>query len=275
MPCYQQNQAPANLVNSGVGSFATEAECLEACKEGACCDGTTCSVKPQCQCDAEAGEVFKGVGTVCGCGAYPESLDVEVTFDNFVKQPDTNFSSWPFIWPAITEGCMDSLAESLGSRSGIYTLAVAGPVFPNLGYYSLRQTTNYGEYSCQRTSASGQPFVSTRTKRDDLNLIVDLRYCAYARFGVTVEGDASECDLTTDPLYYPPTTGFFSTQASSANVAFTLVDTCEAFSGSEARAAGVPIFGDRCPPSDSFPGNPTIPIAYVDITVRVLQNPLP
>lgn len=32
---------------------------------GACCNGTTCSVKPQSQCDASAGEVFKGVGTFC------------------------------------------------------------------------------------------------------------------------------------------------------------------------------------------------------------------
>jgi hypothetical protein len=31
---------------------------------GACCEGTTCSVKPQCQCQG-AGKVFKGVGTVC------------------------------------------------------------------------------------------------------------------------------------------------------------------------------------------------------------------
>lgn len=44
--------------------YATEAECNQACKEGACCEGTTCSVKPQCQCQG-TGKVFKGVGTVC------------------------------------------------------------------------------------------------------------------------------------------------------------------------------------------------------------------
>jgi hypothetical protein len=44
--------------------FATEAECNQACKEGACCEGTTCSVKPQCQCQG-AGRVFRGVGTTC------------------------------------------------------------------------------------------------------------------------------------------------------------------------------------------------------------------
>jgi hypothetical protein len=53
--------------NGGPGirpTYATEAACLEACKEGACCEGTTCSVKPQCQCQG-AGKTFNGVGTVC------------------------------------------------------------------------------------------------------------------------------------------------------------------------------------------------------------------
>jgi hypothetical protein len=31
---------------------------------GACCEGTTCSVKPQCQCQG-TGKTFKGVGTTC------------------------------------------------------------------------------------------------------------------------------------------------------------------------------------------------------------------
>lgn len=60
------------------GPYATEAECLQACKEGACCEGTTCSVKPQCQCQG-TGKVFKGVGTVCasvscGCCGNGEQL---------------------------------------------------------------------------------------------------------------------------------------------------------------------------------------------------------
>ena len=65
MPCYKADEQPTGWIQKSTGAFATEAECLEACKEGACCNGTTCSVKPQCQCDAAAGEVFKGVGTVC------------------------------------------------------------------------------------------------------------------------------------------------------------------------------------------------------------------
>jgi hypothetical protein len=74
MPCSQQNSAPS----PGAVSYATEADCLNACKEGACCEGTTCSVKPQCQCQG-AGKVFKGVGTTCspnpcGCCGNDESL---------------------------------------------------------------------------------------------------------------------------------------------------------------------------------------------------------
>lgn len=42
----------------------TEADCLKACKQGACCDGVTCTVKPECQCQG-AGQEFKGVGTLC------------------------------------------------------------------------------------------------------------------------------------------------------------------------------------------------------------------
>jgi hypothetical protein len=48
--------------------FRTEAECNEACREGACCEGATCTVKPQCQCQG-TGKTFKGVGTTCADGA--------------------------------------------------------------------------------------------------------------------------------------------------------------------------------------------------------------
>lgn len=66
MTCYQTSsaqQAPATSPR-----YRTQAECLQACKEGACCETvngvTTCSVKPQCQCQG-AGKTFKGVGTTC------------------------------------------------------------------------------------------------------------------------------------------------------------------------------------------------------------------
>jgi hypothetical protein len=64
MPCYQSTNLPSGVTTTGRTSYRTEADCLNACKEGACCEGTTCSVKPACQCQG-TGQVFKGVGTVC------------------------------------------------------------------------------------------------------------------------------------------------------------------------------------------------------------------
>ena len=64
MPCYQPNNFPPGFTATGRTGYATEADCNNACQEGACCEGTTCSVKPQCQCQG-TGKVFKGVGTTC------------------------------------------------------------------------------------------------------------------------------------------------------------------------------------------------------------------
>jgi len=64
MPCYQSPNLPSGFTTTGRTGYRTEAECVNACREGACCEGTSCSVKPQCQCQG-AGKVFKGVGTVC------------------------------------------------------------------------------------------------------------------------------------------------------------------------------------------------------------------
>lgn len=55
MPCYQSTNLPGGVTTTGRTSYTTEAECLQACKEGACCEGTTCTVKPQCQCQCTTG----------------------------------------------------------------------------------------------------------------------------------------------------------------------------------------------------------------------------
>jgi hypothetical protein len=60
-------------------------------QKGACCEGTTCTVKPQCQCQGTE-QTFKGVGTTCtpnpclcctGGRAEPSSLLVEITAVEF------------------------------------------------------------------------------------------------------------------------------------------------------------------------------------------------
>jgi hypothetical protein len=78
MACYKATTLPSGVTTTGRTSYATEAECNQACKEGACCEGTTCTVKPACQCQG-AGKAFKGVGTVCtpnpcGCCGNGESI---------------------------------------------------------------------------------------------------------------------------------------------------------------------------------------------------------
>ena len=67
MACYKATTLPSGVTTTGRTSYRTEADCLNACKEGACCEGTLCTVKPACQCQG-AGKVFKGVGTTCEAG---------------------------------------------------------------------------------------------------------------------------------------------------------------------------------------------------------------
>jgi N-acetylmuramic acid 6-phosphate (MurNAc-6-P) etherase len=73
MACYQTSSLPSGISAAGRTPYKTQAECLQACKEGACCEGTACTVKPQCQCQG-AGKTFMGVGTVCSpspCNPLP------------------------------------------------------------------------------------------------------------------------------------------------------------------------------------------------------------
>ena len=68
MPCRQVStyNGTTGSGKTGGGGHATEADCLNACKEGACCEGTTCTVKPQCQCQCTS-------GSCCG----PDTITVD------------------------------------------------------------------------------------------------------------------------------------------------------------------------------------------------------
>jgi hypothetical protein len=66
MPCYQSTSLPRGFPTTGRTSYKTEAECNQACKEGACCEGTTCTVKPQCQCVCKS-------GSCCGPDTFTNS----------------------------------------------------------------------------------------------------------------------------------------------------------------------------------------------------------
>jgi len=93
MPCFKAGTIGTGAKQAvSTGPFATEAECNNACKEGACCESTTCSVKPQCQCQG-TGQVFKGVGTVCSpnpcdpcataCGGAPSPTTLTATISGY------------------------------------------------------------------------------------------------------------------------------------------------------------------------------------------------
>lgn len=98
------SEAPAP---EGAATYATEGDCTSACGEGACCEGTTCTVKPQCQCQG-AGKVFQGIGTTCSpnpcipCGcASDEGLEtvtsavIDVSFSGFAATQRYGTSSNP------------------------------------------------------------------------------------------------------------------------------------------------------------------------------------
>jgi hypothetical protein len=72
MPC-TQSATNAGGAPAFSGPFTTEADCINRCAEGACCDGTACTVRRQCEC-LKLGHVFQGVGTTCSpnpCGPAP------------------------------------------------------------------------------------------------------------------------------------------------------------------------------------------------------------
>jgi hypothetical protein len=66
MPCYQSTSLPSGVTTTGRTSYTTEADCNQACREGACCEGTTCTVKPQCQCKCAS-------GSCCGPDTFTNS----------------------------------------------------------------------------------------------------------------------------------------------------------------------------------------------------------
>lgn len=118
MPCYQSTNVPVNLSTAGSTSYATEAECLQACKEGACCEGTTCSVKPQCQCQG-TGKVFKGVGTTC----EPETCLCKCSSENNAVPPAHLYATITGGSPWDGTYVLDRLSNSPGVTSNCYTQA--------------------------------------------------------------------------------------------------------------------------------------------------------
>lgn len=163
MPCYQSTNLPSGFLTTGRTSYKTEAECNQACKQGACCEGTTCSVKPQCRCQG-AGKTFKGVGTTCspnpcGCCGGGESIAGK-TVTVYVSTDSMPVARWcAGRWvdadgfPQLYVQCPDGQTY-FGCRS---TKACANPV---AGYWVDTATTGvsatYSSNEAATTCNSGQ-----------------------------------------------------------------------------------------------------------------------
>lgn len=124
MACFQQKDVQRlNIYPPALGAtYATEAECNQACQEGACCEGTTCTVKPACQCQG-AGKTFKGVGTTC-TGLCDQCLGVQskcycYCTSNGGKVP--RFVNVTLLWAWATDrsDCSETITKSVTlSRMG-------------------------------------------------------------------------------------------------------------------------------------------------------------
>ena len=126
---------------SGVG-YRTELECQQACGEGACCNGTTCTVKPQCQCDAAAGFGFQGVGTTCSpnpCNIGACCVGASCS-QRSEEQCVAGFNVGSFFNPQIVSGAF--VGDNIPCDPN--------PCCPTCDPYILNQATNRYSGSCCR-----------------------------------------------------------------------------------------------------------------------------
>lgn len=134
MPCSQLNSAPS----PGAVSYATEADCLQACKEGACCESNgTCNVRPQCQCQG-AGQTFKGVGTVCSPNPCCRDSTGTPCFDVS-----------PFPYPQVLYLTFQNTGSKTLNRTFTLTLSDDNSIAPaGLKYVFASTPVRVGEFPC-------------------------------------------------------------------------------------------------------------------------------
>lgn len=135
MPCQKSStfSAPfsgqARSVQATSGPFATEAECNQACREGACCEGTTCTVKPACQCQCTTGRC-------CGPDTTTAGGTTWKTCRNETKaQCDARGGVFQCGVSCTTGVIGDAAGSTAGSvcLNGTGDVANAGPVFKGVG----------------------------------------------------------------------------------------------------------------------------------------------
>jgi hypothetical protein len=211
MPCLQSSTPPAGSPLSGQtpasGGYATEADCLQACKEGACCEGTTCTVKPQCQCQG-AGKVFKGVGTVCEsikgaccdgdeckivseCECQPSPQKTWLGSGRTCESSQCPKCGWIWKLPSVVtvrlSNCIDNAHNTdFSSMNGTYLLPIDSTVRP--GGFG-RQVNHIGGFATYKyVPAAGKQVVAII----DCNANGRVRYSAFAgtQYIYGVDGNA-------------------------------------------------------------------------------------
>lgn len=195
MPCYQPSSLPSGVTTTGRTGYVTEAQCNQACQEGACCEVTTCSVKPQCQCQG-TGKTFKGVGTVCTPNpcCCPNVATVSVTISNFESSDEFPRLSPNGTWTLSHDaGTCDSwsYSQTLQSYSCPNASTVGGPANPLLNIGISSQGLGLIAADCTQIQAtvrdssfmskvcSGTPFSGTTENVTSYGLVI-------YRFGYTV-----------------------------------------------------------------------------------------
>ena len=177
MPCYQPSNLPSNFTTTGRQSYKTEAECNQACKEGACCEGTTCTVKPQCQCQG-TGKTFQGVGTVCSpnpCCSCQALVMVRVTLASVLGgsvvtrdgcNGDILANSTRVTWACNVSGCTLSV-QNFYSTTFDGLCNVSYPSVVGVGKsFSPVSIPLASSGPCVGVSAIGWPAAKTLTRQD-------------------------------------------------------------------------------------------------------------
>jgi len=199
MPCYQSTSLPGGVTTTGRTSYATEADCNQACKEGACCEGTSCSVKPACQCQG-TGKTFKGVGTVCTpnpcCRRCPACASPNCLPQYIVISYAATFSQRvvtgppPTLIPSRTFSNTVTLtrtSESENAVCGMYTLQLTGNVAHSLDSSQVYIELRPKEITC---------LLSFLRRSENMSCVRDPCVGSFAQSGQGRFGNPTFCSVT-------------------------------------------------------------------------------
>ena len=193
MTCYQSTNLPQGVTTSGRTSYATEAECLQACQEGACCDGTTCSIKPQCQCQCRS-------NSCCG----PDTLTVGGVTGPRCRggtkaECDARGGTWRPCYGCSGDANLgdNSICQSSDTpQSSRPTFKGVGTTCGNPGIGSITATIQAQDYFTQRRAANTGS--SGRVEYEDASVgIVGAFY--NGTFALTSASVAGQWDYTFQP----------------------------------------------------------------------------